>query len=322
MGVFVVAEATATTMGVMRFATSAEIESGEATHVAVTPSQLAQVAAGSVPAGVVDWFAGAIAPAGWLACDGSLHAKASFPALAAVLGTTYGAGTATEFQLPDLRGEWIRGADMGRGTGAGVIGEHAAGDVQAHQHEASISLDAPAASSQTVTSAASGNHAHSAATTAGGQHAHTATSEVAGWHGHGVADSLHSHYVHDPGHAHGMTNTETENLNQGSFARQFGFLNHERWAAAATMGSGTGIWLEPSAANIGIQGEGNHQHVINIDAGTNHFHPVSMEGSGDHTHNVTINVADHTHAGTVSVARTGGDENRVRSLHLLPIIKV
>ena len=62
-------------------------------------------------------------PAGYLECDGSALSRTTYAALFAVLGTTYGkgAGTAanTTFRLPDLRGEFIRGWDHGRGVDNG-----------------------------------------------------------------------------------------------------------------------------------------------------------------------------------------------------------
>ena len=59
-------------------------------------------------------------PAGYLECDGSALSRTAYAALYAVLGTTYGKGAGTlantTFRLPDLRGEFIRGWDHGRGA--------------------------------------------------------------------------------------------------------------------------------------------------------------------------------------------------------------
>lgn len=72
-----------------------------------------------VPVGAVVCFAGAAAPGGWLACDGSAVSRTTYSALFAVVGTTYGAGDGTTtFTLPDLRGEFVRGLDSGRGVDA------------------------------------------------------------------------------------------------------------------------------------------------------------------------------------------------------------
>lgn len=78
--------------------------------------------AGVAPAGAVLFFAMAAAPAGWLVCDGSLKSRADYAALFAAIGTLYGAGDgATTFKLPDLRGEFIRGSDGGRGIDPGRV---------------------------------------------------------------------------------------------------------------------------------------------------------------------------------------------------------
>jgi microcystin-dependent protein len=76
----------------------------------------------AVPPGTVVSFAGTTAPEGWLLCDGSEQLKAVYPRLAAVLGTTYGAGTSTTFRLPDLRGRLALGKDDMGGTAAGNVG--------------------------------------------------------------------------------------------------------------------------------------------------------------------------------------------------------
>lgn len=70
--------------------------------------------------GVVEAFAGQTPPAGWLECDGAVVSRTTYANLFAVIGTTYGAGDgSTTFKLPDLRGEFIRGWDHGRGVDAG-----------------------------------------------------------------------------------------------------------------------------------------------------------------------------------------------------------
>jgi len=60
---------------------------------------------GGEPIGALLGYAGSTAPAGWLLADGSAVSRATYSALFAVIGTTYGAGDfSTTFNLPDLRG--------------------------------------------------------------------------------------------------------------------------------------------------------------------------------------------------------------------------
>lgn len=71
---------------------------------------------GTVPAGTVSAFAGATSPAGYLLCDGGAISRNIYSDLYAAIGTAYGVGDgSTTFNLPDLRGEFIRGLDNGRG---------------------------------------------------------------------------------------------------------------------------------------------------------------------------------------------------------------
>ena len=83
----------------------------------------------SVPSGAVMHFAMQTAPAGWLKADGSAVSRTQYPALFAAIGTTFGAGNGkTTFNLPDLRGEFVRGWDGGRDIDPGRAFGSAQGD--------------------------------------------------------------------------------------------------------------------------------------------------------------------------------------------------
>lgn len=76
--------------------------------------------------GMVSYFANTTPPAGWLKCNGAAVSRTTYATLFAAIGTTYGAGDgATTFNLPDLRGTFLRalddgrGLDVGRGIGSG-----------------------------------------------------------------------------------------------------------------------------------------------------------------------------------------------------------
>lgn len=71
-----------------------------------------------IPIGTVMYYAAASAPIGWLKCDGALVSKYAFPQLFNKIGYTYG-GSGNDFRLPDLRGEFLRGWDDGRGVDSG-----------------------------------------------------------------------------------------------------------------------------------------------------------------------------------------------------------
>ena len=85
-----------------------------------------------VPVGAVFYFAASTAPTGYVKANGAaVSREGTFAALFAVIGTTYGAGDGgTTFNLPDLRGEFIRGWDDGRGADpARVFGFPPQGDL-------------------------------------------------------------------------------------------------------------------------------------------------------------------------------------------------
>ena len=62
------------------------------------------------PVGIVASFAGATAPTGWLLCDGSSISNVNYPELWAVIGTTFGGTSATNFFLPNLLRKYVLGS--------------------------------------------------------------------------------------------------------------------------------------------------------------------------------------------------------------------
>jgi microcystin-dependent protein len=72
-----------------------------------------------VDPGLIVMFGGAgSVPAGWLECDGSTYATAAYPALSAVLGTTWGSPGGGNFKVPDMRSR----VPICTGTGSGLSG--------------------------------------------------------------------------------------------------------------------------------------------------------------------------------------------------------
>ena len=70
--------------------------------------------------GEVAYFARTTPPSGWLKANGAAVSRTTYAALFAAIGTTFGAGDGrTTFNLPDLRGEFIRGLDDGRNIDRG-----------------------------------------------------------------------------------------------------------------------------------------------------------------------------------------------------------
>lgn len=70
--------------------------------------------------GEVAFFARLTPPSGWLKANGAAVSRTTYAALFAAIGTTFGAGDGrSTFNLPDLRGEFIRGVDDGRNVDSG-----------------------------------------------------------------------------------------------------------------------------------------------------------------------------------------------------------
>jgi hypothetical protein len=73
-----------------------------------------------VPTGTINAFGGNAAPTGYLLCNGAAVNRDTYADLFAVIGTSFGAGNGVNtFNLPDLRGEFLRGVDLGRGVDSG-----------------------------------------------------------------------------------------------------------------------------------------------------------------------------------------------------------
>jgi len=92
--------------------------------VAIDMMIAAQVAAGTamslIPAGAALPFFGGTVHAGFLKANGAVVSRTSYAALFAEIGTIYGVGDgSTTFNLPDSRGEFLRGWDDARGVDAG-----------------------------------------------------------------------------------------------------------------------------------------------------------------------------------------------------------
>jgi len=170
---------------------------------------------GLAPIGAVTMYAGAVAPANWLLCNGvTLPRAAPYDKLFAVLGTAFNVGTvaADSFMLPDLRQKYPLGVNTGNalGTTGGAF-------------------------PVTLTTANMPSHTHGASES---PHIHTAT-QVAHTH----PDPGHTHGVTDPGHVHGGT------MRQGS-----GFFALSAQApligASSTDSAVTGISIQAAATGL------------------------------------------------------------------------
>lgn len=137
--------------------TDAKIRRSASGEITVDAALKTSVGGPFVPVGAIMPFGGSSAPTGYLLCDGASYATATYPALFAVIGYTYG-GSGANFNVPNTKGRMIAGRDAADAA-FDVLGETGG------------------AKTVTLTALQSGTRAHSHGVTDGG-HAHGSPS---GW---------------------------------------------------------------------------------------------------------------------------------------------
>lgn len=135
------ASASVDARGLVELATLDELIAGTSPElvpaVGVLREFLAAMGAQLTPPGAVQAFARSTPPAGWLRCNGAAVSRVTYNALFAAIGTAFGVGDGSStFNLPDLRGEFVRGLDDGRGVDPGrLLGTFQADELKAHRHK-------------------------------------------------------------------------------------------------------------------------------------------------------------------------------------------
>jgi len=149
------------------------------------------------PPSLVAAFARSSAPLGWLKCNGAAVSRTTYASLFAAIGTTFGAGDGTTtFNLPDLRGEFIRGwNDDASVDSARVFGSKQSDSFRSHNHIINISSAGShthntvfardlATYTSTSNNAVYGDEVRdgtdTVATNSAGNHTHNATASLAG----------------------------------------------------------------------------------------------------------------------------------------------
>lgn len=175
--------------GITEVATKAQAEDGVASDVLMTPERtLDSIKYNAVPVGNVEFTARTTAPAGYLYCNGSAISRATYSRLFSAIGTTFGAGDgSTTFNIPDLRNEFIRGADAASSrpvgtTEADAFKSHAHSGTTAsagsHSHSGNVSAD-PGSNTQVTDSQNVGSNS-TFNTGVAGAHTHTFTTNSVG----------------------------------------------------------------------------------------------------------------------------------------------
>ena len=89
-----------------------------------------------IPVGTIMMYAGSDGPIGYQPCQGQSYLITQLPLLFAVIKYTYGGVNGVSYQLPDLRGHFVRGAGTNGTNGiiGGNLGRLQAQSVQSHAH--------------------------------------------------------------------------------------------------------------------------------------------------------------------------------------------
>lgn len=108
---------------------SASDNSTKLATTAYADAAATEAASLSVPAGAVVPYAMATAPAGWLECNGAAVSRTTYATLFTAVSTVFGIGDgSTTFNVPDLRGQFVRGWDHTAGTDPDAASRTDSGD--------------------------------------------------------------------------------------------------------------------------------------------------------------------------------------------------
>lgn len=176
-------------------------------------------------AGAVAYCAASTPPAGWLKCNGAQVSRATYARLFGTIGTYYGAGDGTNtFNLPDLRGEFIRSWDDGRtlDNGRGFASVQGSQNLS-HAH-----------------GVADPGHAHSVYDPS---HAHGAWTEVNGAHDHAGIQIPLNMGDSDRGGASSVFSIDSQRSLPYDGNHQHAVGIHAAYTGVAIYGSGTGIGI-------------------------------------------------------------------------------
>jgi len=228
-------------------------------------------------------------PTDWLACDGASLLRSAYPALFAVLGTTYGAADGTHFSLPDFRGRVPVGLKA-TDTDFDALGETPGAKTATPSAHA---VTQPAA--HTVTQpAAHANHAVTQPSAhAALAHSVHAGADVSAHAGAAVAaHSSHSHelpFIIDDTHA-------ISSLDQSVFGT--GTSRTRNWTAAVSSASGSCAVAKSQA--VGVSGHSVTQpsdHTVTQPAAHSDHVAQSHAGAAVDAHSAHTGTAVSAHSG-------------------------
>lgn len=216
----------------------------------------------NTPAGMISIHAGATAPTGWLLCDGTSYASASYTTLFNVIGYTFG-GSGANFNVPNLKGKVVVGIDAAQ-TEFDTRGE--TGGSMNHQHTV--------ASSGAITSTNHDGHGHSVN---GHNHANSATASSSSNSSTSIDGGSHNHgdnFAASTGVATTTGLAPTSGTPGGQTARNHTHAvtvsgsvsndaSHAHGASTSTT-TNTNVTITNNSAGASANTDGSHSHTTTI----------------------------------------------------------
>jgi len=200
--------------------------------------------------GSVSAFAMPDVPEGWLICDGKAVSRTVYPRLFGAMGTIYGKGDgSTTFNLPDMRGLFVRGHDPeGKNDLKREFGSYQDDQIQSHSHTDS-------GHSHSCSVSQNGEHKHNGSLSENGEHQHSGKTSISGNHNH---DSPFKFFeVKPPGNSSYKTIP----------SKELSFTKIPKL----------------------IYESGDHSHALDINSSGSHSHDLYVSPAGSHSHSVSIN---------------------------------
>ena len=229
----------------------------------------------NTPAGMISIHAGSSAPTGWLLCDGTSYASASYTTLFNVIGYTFG-GSGANFSVPNLKGKVVVGIDAAQ-TSFDTRGE--TGGAMTHQHTI--------AASSAIASTNHDGHTHN---TNSHSHGTNISESGAGDHSHNTNQITNTGNSGNHGHSDNFaatTGVATITALAPTSGTPGGQTSRNHTHAVTVSGSVTGGGDHDhalTATNISST-PGNHTHSVGV--GTNNAAPTAVS-DGVHSHTTTV----------------------------------
>lgn len=275
-----------------------------------------------VPSGTVNLYAGAVAPTGWLMCDGSAVSRTTYSELFTAIGTLYGAGDGSAtFNVPNLSGKVPVGRDAGD-TDFDTLGETGGSkthtltttEIPSHNHNAATNAQSAAnsgGSSNTYTGSGlnttnnaaknstgnqSANHTHNGTSGNGSaNHTHTANTSA-----HNINyNHSHNNNTQSANHTHGTNAVNLDNAHSHSVGD--GNQSITARENVYTTG-GNSFRVQSGSYNVQLDFNSNTtSHNINY----NHSHGSTGGISANHSHNTSGVNLDNNHSHSLTTANSG-----------------